>query len=144
MYDYKSPLETMYQPRPKPASGKATAIKVAAAFGALALAGIAGVAIVSRCGYALRHHDPVHAGHGEPVQLREQLPAILRRENSDESIPGLQPYDYSVPVDSTGSVVSGGAAARATGDDTSSLGFPTIPSPATPTPQRPTPLSPRP
>ncbi|KAJ6788591.1 hypothetical protein PWT90_07376 [Aphanocladium album] len=117
MYDYKSPLETMYQPRPKPASGKATAIKVAAAFGVVALVGIAGVTVVSRCGHTLHHHEPVNVGPAEPVQLREQLPVILRRENSDESIPGLQPYDYSVPVASTGSVASGGAAARATGDD---------------------------
>lgn len=50
MYDYKSPLDTMYQPRPKPRTGKATALKVADAVGILALTGIAGVAVASRCG----------------------------------------------------------------------------------------------
>ncbi|OAA74635.1 hypothetical protein LEL_08216 [Akanthomyces lecanii RCEF 1005] len=107
----------MYQPRPKPRTGKAAALKVAAAVGILALTGIAGVAVASRCGYALHSQDPASAAR---VQFRgEQLPAILRRENSDESIPGLQPYDYSVPVgvEMSGSVASGDDAARTTGDD---------------------------
>lgn len=54
----------------------------------------------------------------EAVKFHEQLPAILRRDNSDESIAGLQPYDYSVPVDSadvSGSIANGAAAARASG-----------------------------
>ena len=50
MYDHKSPLDTMYQPRLKPRTGKTTALKVAAAVGILALTGIAGVAVASRCG----------------------------------------------------------------------------------------------
>ncbi|OAA48005.1 hypothetical protein BBO_02274 [Beauveria brongniartii RCEF 3172] len=112
----------MYQPRPQPRSGKATAVKVAAAFGALALVGIAGVAVASSCGYALYTQKPVGMEPVEAVRFREQLPAILRRQNVEDSIPGLQPYDYSVPVDTvvSGSVVSGGAAAHATGDDVSS------------------------
>ncbi|OAQ99241.1 hypothetical protein LLEC1_01147 [Akanthomyces lecanii] len=117
MNDYKYPLDTMYQPRPEPRTGKATALKVVAAVGILALTGFVGVAVASRCGYALPYQDPASAAR---IQFRsEQLPAILRRENSDESIPGLQPYDYSVPVgvEMSGSVASGGAAARATGDD---------------------------
>ncbi|KAM3515293.1 hypothetical protein MY11210_001034 [Beauveria gryllotalpidicola] len=122
MYDYKGPREGMYQPRPQIRSGKATAVKVAAAFGALALVGIAGVAVASGCGYALYSQKPVGMEPVEAVQFREQLPAILRRQNVEDSIPGLQPYDYSVPVDAvaSGSVVSGGAAAHATGDDVSS------------------------
>lgn len=54
MYDYKSPLDTMYQPRPKPQTGKATAIKVATAFGAVALVGIAGISVASHCGQSKR------------------------------------------------------------------------------------------
>lgn len=50
MYDYKSPLDTMYQPRPEPRTGKATVLKVTAAIGILALTGIAGLAVASRCG----------------------------------------------------------------------------------------------
>lgn len=50
MYDYKSPLDTMYQPRPEPRTSKATILKVTAAVGILALTGIAGVAVASRCG----------------------------------------------------------------------------------------------
>ncbi|KAM3563802.1 hypothetical protein MY1884_001062 [Beauveria asiatica] len=111
----------MYQPRPQPRSGKAPAVKVAAAFGALALVGIAGVAVASGC-YAIYTQKPVGMEPVEAVRLSEQLPAILRRQNVEDSIPGLQPYDYSVPVDTivSGSVVSGGAAAHATGDDVSS------------------------
>ncbi|KAM3478722.1 hypothetical protein MY8738_005789 [Beauveria namnaoensis] len=122
MYDYKGPIEGMYQPRPQPRSGKATAVKVAAAFGALALVGIAGVAVASGCGYALYTQKTVNMEPVEAVRFREQLPAVLRRQNIENSIPGLQPYDYSVPVDTvvSGSVVSGGAAAHATGDDVSS------------------------
>ncbi|KAK8143445.1 hypothetical protein G3M48_007251, partial [Beauveria asiatica] len=120
-HDYKGPIEGMYQPRPQPRAGKATAVKVAAAFGALALVGIAGVAVASGC-YALYTQKPVGMEPVEAVRFREQLPAILRRQNAEDSIPGLQPYDYSVPVDTivSGSVVSGGAAAHATGDDVSS------------------------
>ncbi|OAA74129.1 hypothetical protein ISF_01030 [Cordyceps fumosorosea ARSEF 2679] len=119
MYDYKAPIEGVYQPQPQPRSScKATAIKVATAFGALALVGIAGVAVASRCRFAVGHQAPVIV---DAAEFREQLPAVLRRENADESIPGLQPYDYSTPVGpvvvSSGSVVSGGAAARATGED---------------------------
>lgn len=54
----------------------------------------------------------------EAVKFHEQLPAILRRDNSDESVAGLQPYDYSVPVnsaDTSGSIANGAAAARASG-----------------------------
>ncbi|XWW97626.1 hypothetical protein V2A60_005611 [Cordyceps javanica] len=119
MYDYKAPLETMFQPRPKPRSGKGTLIKAAAAFGALALVGVAGVAVASRCGYALHLREPASVGAVEAVQFREQFPAIFRRENADAPVDGLKPYDYSAPVGTTvsSSVVSGGAAARATGAD---------------------------
>ncbi|EGX94364.1 hypothetical protein CCM_02635 [Cordyceps militaris CM01] len=138
MSSYKGYLDGMYQPRPeprpKPRSGKGTAFKVAAAFGVLALVGIAGVAIASGCGYSLRHQEIVSFAPVEAAQPQEQLSAVLRRENAEESIPGLQPYDYSVPVDTvvSGSVVSGGAAAHATGEDSSIADSYPITTPNTP------------
>ncbi len=50
MYDYKTPLDAVDQPRPKPRFGKAIAIKVVAVVGTLALAGMIGIVVATRCG----------------------------------------------------------------------------------------------